>query len=225
MTGFSSDEYSLIRDGCIRSAKALVPTLVNWIHPQSVVDVGCGEGHWLEEFHSQGSALVQGVDSPMGSPLNPSNGVKMLHWDLEQDFSSLLLVDAVRPDGYDLCLCLEVAEHLSPQCADRFVQQLCRLSKNVVFSAAIPGQGGMGHVNERWQSYWVEKFNIQQYLCFDFRSFIWTNAAIEPWYRQNILWFSNRHKCSTFTGDLVHPTIYSYNHRSPAVFQGKEPIA
>ena len=59
---------------------------------------------------------------------------------------------------FDLVNCLEVAEHLDASRADSFVDDLCALGDVVVFSAAIPGQGGTHHVNEQFQSYWQERF-------------------------------------------------------------------
>lgn len=54
---------------------------------------------------------------------------------------------------FDLAMTIEVAEHLTPVRADSFVEDLTRLSDVVLFSAAIPAQGGINHVNEQWQSY------------------------------------------------------------------------
>ena len=57
-----------------------------------------------------------------------------------------------------------------------------------VFSAAIPGQGGTGHVNEQWPSYWrdlfeAEGFEVSGALRFEF----WNDDRVENWYRQNLL--------------------------------------
>jgi hypothetical protein len=46
---------------------------------------------------------------------------------------------------FDLAVCLEVAEHLPPERAESFIRELCDLAPVVLFSAAIPGQGGTGH--------------------------------------------------------------------------------
>ena len=53
---------------------------------------------------------------------------------------------------------LEVAEHLSPGRAESFISDLCQAAPVVLFGAAIPGQGGVGHLNEQWQSYWANLF-------------------------------------------------------------------
>ena len=70
--------------------------------------------------------------------------------DLEEPFSL--------PQTFDVCTCIEVAEHLEPNRADGVVRDLCALSDVVGFSAAVIGQGGKGHKNEQWQEYWCHKF-------------------------------------------------------------------
>jgi hypothetical protein len=48
---------------------------------------------------------------------------------------------------------LEVAEHLAPALAPRLVSFLSTFPL-VAFTAAPPGQGGTGHINEQPKSYW-----------------------------------------------------------------------
>ena len=55
---------------------------------------------------------------------------------------------------FDLAICLEVAEHLPVNAADAIVESLTRLAPVVLFSAAIPHQGGVNHINEQWLDYW-----------------------------------------------------------------------
>ena len=92
---------------------------------------------------------------------------------------------------YDAVITIEVAEHLAPERADSFVDDLCRHADTVVFSAAIPGQGGKGHKNEQWQSYWAEKFEARGFATFDvFRPNLLRDPGVLPWFRQNILLFA-----------------------------------
>jgi hypothetical protein len=88
-------------------------------------------------------------------------------------------------------------------------------SDQILFSAAIPGQGGSLHVNEQWPSYWIKLFSEHGYRCFDFiRPQIWTDRAIESWYRQNILFFSKRDirlepsQQNWLGADIAHPEIF-----------------
>lgn len=89
---------------------------------------------------------------------------------------------------FDLAICLEVAEHLTPERGPNLIRDLIRLAPAVLFSAAIPGQGGTGHVNEQWPDYWAEQFSKHGYRWVDCIRFNqWENADISFWYRQNLL--------------------------------------
>jgi hypothetical protein len=58
----------------------------------------------------------------------------------------------------DLVYSFEVAEHVPAHLADSFVQYITCLGPLVVFTAAQPGQGGIGHINEQPLNYWIAKF-------------------------------------------------------------------
>jgi hypothetical protein len=59
---------------------------------------------------------------------------------------------------FDLCCCVEVAEHLREGAAPALVDGLVRLSDTVVFTAAAPGQSGVAHLNLRPKEYWQALF-------------------------------------------------------------------
>ncbi len=122
----------------------------------------------------------------------------------------------------DLVISLEVAEHLTPEAGQRLVDRLCGLSDLILFSAAIPGQGGTNHINERWQSEWAELFAQYEYRAFDIvRPKIWDDERIASYYRQNMIVYARRGTKadkilkSKFSGvvnssqlNMVHPEIY-----------------
>lgn len=97
-------------------------------------------------------------------------------------------------DGhYDLAICVEVAEHLPAHRSSKLVQALTRAAPIVLFSAAVPGQGGTGHINEQWPSYWRALFAAEGYRMFDpILPRIRDNAAIVWWYRQNLVVFASK---------------------------------
>ena len=91
---------------------------------------------------------------------------------------------------FDLAISTEVAEHVTREHADTFVANLCSLSDVVLFSAALPYQGGIHHVNENWVEYWNRKFRHNDFVCFDiFRDVFWNDIRIPYFYRQNCLLF------------------------------------
>jgi hypothetical protein len=65
---------------------------------------------------------------------------------------------AQMPAAFDVAYSFEVAEHLPPALGDRLVSFLCETAPVVVITAARPGQGGTGHINEQPKSYWVDRF-------------------------------------------------------------------
>ncbi len=173
------------QDGSLRSAREVVPIILSLIHPQSVVDVGCGIGTWLAAFREHQIEDLLGVD---GNYINES----MLLIPREQFLSHDLTSRFDPKRKFDLALSVEVAEHLPERSAGDLIDQLTSMSDAVVFSAAIPGQGGIQHVNEQWPDYWVELFRERGYVLVDcLRSRIWDNENIAPHYRQNLLLFSN----------------------------------
>jgi hypothetical protein len=92
----------------------------------------------------------------------------------------------------------------------------------ILFSAAIPFQGGTNHVNEQWPEYWVKHFQDRNYVVIDcLRKQIWQNDNVEWWYAQNILIFVQREhlarhprlqrECENTADNpmpLVHPKKY-----------------
>lgn len=196
--------FDVIRDGCRRSAEMVVPTLIDIFAPSSVIDVGCGEGWWAQTFVDAG-ILAEGVDGP---------DTKSILWNFVPHDLATPLPDLGR---FDLAISLEVAEHLPSSRAAGFVADLVSLAPVVVFSAAIPGQGGTGHVNEQWPAYWVDLFAANGYAVSGaLRWLIWNDDRVENWYRQNLMVATATPKAWPALFDtpmadpfpVVHPVLY-----------------
>jgi SAM-dependent methyltransferase len=178
---YSLDYYSRLKEGAATSAKAVVPVVMDLIHPRSMIDLGCGTGTWLAEFKRQGVTDVLGVDGPH-IPFSQ----------LEIGPNEFVAADLLQPlrlrSYFDLAISLEVAEHLGEEQADEFVDTLTRFAPVVLFSAAIPHQGGEHHVNEQWPTYWADRFEQRKYIALDpFRSRFWKRADVDWWYAQNLV--------------------------------------
>jgi SAM-dependent methyltransferase len=175
MAHISTKVRRQIRDGVVSSARALVPMLVEEFEPLTVVDVGCGEGWFCQEFRNAGVEAF-GVDGDR----------------LPQVDQCVNLTQPPYPElgSFDLAVCLEVAEHVEAQYAPALVEWLCSLAPVVAFSAAVPGQGGPGHVNEQPPEYWAQLFAEHRYEGSGvLRDRIWGDERISWWYRQNLLVF------------------------------------
>jgi SAM-dependent methyltransferase len=153
-----------------------------------VVDVGCGTGALLATFRACSCGVLGLEYAEAGLDYCRRRGLPVCKFKIGSD--------APGAERYDLALSFEVAEHLSPWLADKFVDLLCALAPIVVMSAATPGQGGRDHVNERPHSYWAEKFRSRSYDLDTestnlFRS-AWEQAGIASFYCKNIMCFVRR---------------------------------
>lgn len=191
-----------------RSAEEILPYLNETFNPKSVIDVGCGNGTWLKAFSKfENVKELTGIDNS-----DKSNLVIPEEW-----FHS---IDLTRPFNLnkkaDLLLCLEVAEHLDEASAETFIKSLCNHSDVIIFSAAIPAQVGVNHVNEQWPEYWRELFAKQNFEAYDIlRKRFWVNENIKYWYRQNMFLYARSGSIShmNFTPDnilhsYIHPELY-----------------
>jgi SAM-dependent methyltransferase len=177
--------YDTIRGASRRSALAVAPLVLDLVRPESIVDVGCGDGTWLSVFRDLGIADVVGLD---GDYVDRRELQIPLGQFKATDLSSRFELRRT----FDLAMSLEVAEHLPPESAEGFIDSLTRLAPVVLFSAAIPLQGGTHHLNERWPDYWATLFNTHDYLPIDcIRGSVWANEQVEWYYAQNTLIFAS----------------------------------
>jgi SAM-dependent methyltransferase len=129
--------------------------LIHLRSPRTVVDVGSGSGLMLAEFAKRGVA-VRGIEGSRTAIERSGLGDRIVRANLERGVPRL--------GQFDLALCIEVAEHLSPRSAPRLVEGLTKLSDIVVFTAGRPGEGGLLHVNEQPESYWRALFERKGYM-------------------------------------------------------------
>lgn len=183
---YSDQFYTTREEQAVLSANRVVPIILSYLQPRSVVDIGCGSGSWSHAFARHGVPEVMGVDGPWAAEFNRNAPFCAYDFGVEP----IPFRPAVARETYDLALSLEFAEHVAPDRADAVVELLTSLAPVVVFSAAAPGQGGTGHVNEQWPDYWSGKFQARDYEVCDFlRPLIWNDDRVRSWYRQNMLVF------------------------------------
>ena len=200
------------------SAMAIATHAYDSLKPTSVLDLGCGVGTWLKAFQEIGVRRIQGVE---GYWMDPSKLVlapeHFRHGDLRAPIDL--------QERFDLVISLEVAEHLPDHVADVYLDTLVRHGSAILFSAAIPYQGGTDHVNERPQSYWRKKFETRGYTCLDaVRPIFWDIDDVLFWYRQNMFLYvtparlQEVPKLSSYAMDprsimdIVHPELLRKKH-------------
>jgi SAM-dependent methyltransferase len=167
------------------SPREIVPVIKNLIPFDSVVDIGCGLGTFLKVFKDFGTVDVLGVDGKWCNKKLLFQNISEKEF-VEKDLEGSLSLSR----RFDLALSLEVGEHLSATRADSFVKELTMLSDQILFSAAVPFQGGDHHFNEQWVSYWQNKFLENDYILYDvLKPLLWDNPKIFWWYKQNMVLF------------------------------------
>jgi SAM-dependent methyltransferase len=236
---YTSEYHDAIAPGSDRSAAVIVPLVTALLPCRSVVDVGCGTGAWLAEFirAAGGGGVGVGVDGDYVDRSRLLIGAeRFVAADLNEPLPREELLGRLNgtrakptplppPSGrgrYELAVCLEVAEHVRPERSEGLVDDLCALADVVLFSAAIPYQGGEGHINERWPTFWQELFKARGFELVDpIRRRVWSDRRVEPWYQQNVVMYAHwraigahprladEHRQS-FPGflSMVHPRLY-----------------
>ena len=211
-----ASEHRRLREATRYTATALHSILESWFNFESVLDVGCGTGNWLSCFSALGRRSILGLEMEQLDQAHEIDPRLILHVDVGQYLNLWR--------RFDLVLCLEVAEHLDQQFASTLIENCVRHSDVVLFSAALPGQQGLHHVNEQRPEYWAELFATHDYAVMDrIRPLIWNDPQIPIWYRQNILLFVRRESpafamidARTKTSDngmplaIAHPEYLAY---------------
>jgi SAM-dependent methyltransferase len=193
---FQNEFFDYMDPGSRRSAAPIVSLLAAKLKPKSVLDVGCGRGVWPREWIKAGITDCIGVD-----------GLYVDRATLTIPSECFVALDLSLPLNlnrhFDIVQSLEVAQCIDGSCADVFVDSLCRHGELIMFSAAVPGQGGERHVNEQPLEYWREKFALRGYAAFDWiRPALFGLPRIEPWYRYNCLLFATSRAAGELPPDV-----------------------
>jgi SAM-dependent methyltransferase len=216
---YTKGYFDQIQGGSMRSAEIVVPLLLALVPVHSIVDVGCGVGTWLSVFRRHGVEEVLGLDGDYVER-------NLLQFPETCFAPTDLSKPVVLARTFDLAVSLEVAEHLPRQCAPGFVESLVSLAPVILFSAAIPFQGGNHHINEQWPDEWIRLFQRHDYLAVDcIRNRVWENPEVDWWYAQNSFLFVRRdflersallkveyERTNPGQFRLVHPRQYLHLH-------------
>ena len=208
MYQYSEEYYKQHEEGAIRSAENILSFLYDKLKFNTIADLGCGVGCWAMVAKKQFNANILGIDFHD-------------HTYLLLDENEYICADLTKPISlgrtFDLVISLEVAEHIEGSNSNTFLDNLCSAGRRILFSAALPGQGGIGHVNEKPLSYWTEQFVHRGYLALDvIRPHFWNCDDVEIWYRNNSILFADKgifletiNKFESYLPmiDIIHPKM------------------
>jgi hypothetical protein len=211
---YTKDFYMERRQLTKISAEIILGLLFSKIESNSVIDFGCATGTWLAECKEQGVGTILGLDGGwVDTKLLEIEADEFLECDLGA-------TKYISERKYDLALCIEVAEHIPKNMEETLIRSITEASDVILFSAAICGQGGTGHVNEQPQHYWAGQFAIRGYICVDLiRPQIWEHESVNVIYKQNMFLYVRKsiYKeldleasviSELFDLDRIHPDLF-----------------
>jgi len=187
MHEYGDDFYAFLSSFAVRSAQKIVPLVLKATGARSVADFGCGQGAWLSVWEKAGLE-VTGLDGPY------VNQSKLL-----VDPANFRPTDLATPINlgrrFDIVQSLETAEHLPASRAAGFVADLTSHADFVLFSAAVPGQGGEHHINEQGLEYWRRLFDARGFAPVDLvRPALRGDEGVQLWYRCNTVLYVRRER-------------------------------
>jgi len=111
--------------------------------PESLIDFGCGTGAMVNLARTLGVRAV-------GLDIDPGPGM------LKEDLGKYVDLN----EQFAVGLCIEVAEHINGDRSDWLLDTVGRhiqAGGHLIWTAATPGQGGVGHVNEMPPVHWRDR--------------------------------------------------------------------
>jgi SAM-dependent methyltransferase len=188
---YDDEFYRSNQEEGLKLAEWFVPLLRDTFQFNSLLDIGCGTGHYLLACQKMGIADVFGIE---GSPfafkhLLVANSLVVKH-DLRQPYTF--------NRRWDLAISIEVAEHIDDIATDNYVKILSDGADVVVITAAPLGQGGTRHVNEHSRDWWIDKFAVPGYrydqestekLVSGARKAMAEKQHVTSWFEPNVMVF------------------------------------
>jgi len=137
-----------------KSSKKVAEIIDSFFQFKSVLDIGCGCGIYIEEFKKLGKDVL-GCDSSIDAIRIASKDFTLFYCDVSKPI--------YLNRKFDLVMCFEVAEHIRKKHSSQLVKSCTQYSDTVIFTAAPPGQGGIGHINEQPYDFWKHLFKKNQF--------------------------------------------------------------
>ena len=144
----------------------------------SVLDLGCGVGHYAGPLRACGLTW-RGYDG--ADNIEEATGGRVAFADVTAP---------LHLDTADWVVALEVGEHLPEAFAETFLDNIARHAKRgALLSWAVPGQDGHHHVNNRPNSWVVERMAARGFRLDEATSTAMRGASQLPWMKNTAMLF------------------------------------
>jgi 2-polyprenyl-3-methyl-5-hydroxy-6-metoxy-1,4-benzoquinol methylase len=136
-------------EGWLRFFGGVADAIMREIRPATALDAGCAMGFLVEALRQRG-VQAWGVDisSYAIAQVDPSVRAFCQVGSIAEPFER----------EFDLITCIEVLEHLPPADGPRAVANLCRHTRDVLFSSSPDDFAEATHLNVQPVEYWAELF-------------------------------------------------------------------
>jgi 2-polyprenyl-3-methyl-5-hydroxy-6-metoxy-1,4-benzoquinol methylase len=191
MNKYSQNFYDSVSNRAVQSAQIAARVIAGTFQPTSIVDIGSGQGVWLNTIAQTFPSVKRAV------ALDLQSHQSVFFDDLHKSSVEFQFVEVnfevsrnLPEENFDIAICLEVLEHLSTEAATEVAKEMGEKCSVVIFSAALLGQGGTGHINERKFSYWMNLMREQGFVALDvFRPALQKSTDVPGYYKQNMMLF------------------------------------
>jgi hypothetical protein len=164
----------------------LIKEFVNEFSVTSVVDLGCGMGYQLDyiidDLKLTNSLGIEGHPYAVENNLQKNNVI--LH-----DFCSGPC-NCVNGKQFDLAWSSEFLEHIPEKDLPNVIH-IFKKSKFLMFTCAVPGQGGHHHVNCQNSDYWINTLKNNGFTFLSDKTIKYRNIAKYPYFKETGLIFKN----------------------------------
>jgi hypothetical protein len=149
---YTRDFHKSIENDEYPQAVRLGEYISTFLKPSVFLDFGCSTGLYLREVQ-------------LKLPNIPTTGFEFSQEAVDAALcKNILKVDLTqsleikkRPNTVGLCL--EVLEHIEDIHWKTVLENMTKSCDFIIFSAAVPGQGGTGHINCRLKIDWIKRFH------------------------------------------------------------------
>lgn len=192
---YSNSFYNKVASRANIASQISANVISGLINVKTLADIGCGSGIWARNFCLKLKEIetiyALDLELPERVYLDDTFMSRYQVHHVAQNLDSLPLLPF---HEVDLTICLEVLEHLEFETGKKLITEFGAKTKYLLFSAAIPGQGGTHHINERPYEYWYSQLRENGFIPFDVIRPKLKGQDVPSYYRYNIIFWINTSK-------------------------------